>query len=100
MTTSHAAKRGRESDEDTAGTDDANIVNSPPRAHKVHSPEQSTSSANLSAATAFRNVSACNRCRMRKNRCDQRLPACASCEKAQVKCVGYDPITKKEIPRR
>ncbi len=48
----------------------------------------------------FRNVSACNRCRLRKNRCDQGLPSCASCEKAGVPCVGYDPITKKEIPRR
>ncbi|CAG9937125.1 unnamed protein product [Clonostachys rosea f. rosea IK726] len=47
----------------------------------------------------FRNVSACNRCRLRKNRCDQRLPSCASCAKAGVACVGYDPITKKEIPR-
>ncbi|PHH76916.1 hypothetical protein CDD82_3758 [Ophiocordyceps australis] len=47
----------------------------------------------------FRNVSACNRCRLRKNRCDQKLPSCASCVKAGVSCVGYDPITKKEIPR-
>jgi hypothetical protein len=52
-----------------------------------------------SAASSFRNVSACNRCRLRKNRCDQRLPSCASCDKAAVKCVGYDPITKREIPR-
>lgn len=51
-------------------------------------------------SSSFRNVSACNRCRLRKNRCDQRLPSCASCEKASVKCVGYDPITKREIPRR
>ncbi|KAG6008380.1 hypothetical protein E4U21_004584 [Claviceps maximensis] len=48
----------------------------------------------------FRNVSACNRCRLRKNRCDQKLPSCASCAKAGVACVGYDPITKKEMPRR
>lgn len=48
----------------------------------------------------FRNVSACNRCRLRKNRCDQKLPSCASCDKAGVACVGYDPITKREIPRR
>jgi hypothetical protein len=34
------------------------------------------------ATSSFRNVSACNRCRLRKNRCDQRLPACQSCEKA------------------
>lgn len=49
---------------------------------------------------SFRNVSACNRCRLRKNRCDQKLPSCASCEKANVACVGYDPITRREIPRR
>ena len=35
-----------------------------------------------SSPSPFRNVSACNRCRLRKNRCDQRLPACQSCEKA------------------
>ncbi|KAL2002791.1 hypothetical protein VTN02DRAFT_5950 [Thermoascus thermophilus] len=58
-------------------------------------------SANLAGggASTFRNVSACNRCRLRKNRCDQRLPRCLSCEKAGVRCVGYDPITKREIPR-
>ncbi|KAK1759442.1 positive regulator of purine utilization [Echria macrotheca] len=50
-------------------------------------------------SSGFRNVSACNRCRLRKNRCDQKLPSCASCEKAGVACVGYDPITKREIPR-
>ncbi|KAF3051752.1 Fungal specific transcription factor [Didymella keratinophila] len=55
--------------------------------------------ASSSSASSFRNVSACNRCRLRKNRCDQRLPSCASCDKASVKCVGYDPITKREIPR-
>jgi hypothetical protein len=51
-------------------------------------------------SSSFRNVSACNRCRLRKNRCDQRLPRCAACEKASVRCTGYDPITKREIPRR
>ncbi|KAF1363184.1 hypothetical protein EJ07DRAFT_104782 [Lizonia empirigonia] len=59
----------------------------------------SSSSSSSSAASSFRNVSACNRCRLRKNRCDQRLPSCASCDKAAVKCVGYDPITKREMPR-
>ncbi|TLD26435.1 hypothetical protein PspLS_04722 [Pyricularia sp. CBS 133598] len=47
----------------------------------------------------FRNVSACSRCRARKNRCDQRLPNCTGCEKAGVDCIGYDPITKREVPR-
>lgn len=56
--------------------------------------------ARAGQSSNFRNVSACNRCRLRKNRCDQKLPSCASCAKAGVACVGYDPITKKEIPRR
>lgn len=59
------------------------------------SPPHSSSTA----TSAFRNVSACNRCRVRKNRCDQVLPACSACTKANVRCVGYDPITKREIPR-
>lgn len=58
-----------------------------------------SSISNATAFSSFRNVSACNRCRQRKNRCDQNLPACSSCEKAGVKCVGFDPITKREIPR-
>lgn len=67
---------------------------------KPASPTVNTAAAaSASAASSFRNVSACNRCRLRKNRCDQRLPSCASCDKASVKCVGYDPITKREIPR-
>jgi hypothetical protein len=71
--------------------------------HAIYPPhgESSPSSApgNAGASSSFRNVSACNRCRLRKNRCDQNLPACSSCEKARVRCVGYDPITKREIPR-
>ncbi|CAG8097417.1 unnamed protein product [Penicillium olsonii] len=63
------------------------------------SPARSSVTASSTASSSFRNVSACNRCRLRKNRCDQRLPRCQSCEKAGVRCVGYDPITKREIPR-
>ncbi|KAJ0118065.1 hypothetical protein J7T55_014518 [Diaporthe amygdali] len=63
------------------------------------STKQDGGSAKVGQSSNFRNVSACNRCRLRKNRCDQKLPSCASCEKANVACVGYDPITKKEIPR-
>ncbi|RDW90166.1 Zn(II)2Cys6 transcription factor [Aspergillus mulundensis] len=65
--------------------------------HPLSEAAASTSAANSSSS--FRNVSACNRCRQRKNRCDQRLPRCQACEKAGVHCVGYDPITKREIPR-
>lgn len=61
---------------------------------------EGTSGGKAGQSSSFRNVSACNRCRLRKNKCDQNLPSCASCEKAGHKCVGYDPITKREIPRR
>lgn len=62
-------------------------------------PDPAPLSTKHATPSSFRNVSACNRCRLRKNRCDQNLPACASCEKAGVKCVGFDPLTKREIPR-
>lgn len=62
-----------------------------PATQRTHTSEASFQS--------FRNVSACNRCRLRKHRCDQRLPRCEPCEKAGTRCVGYDPLTKREVPR-
>jgi Fungal specific transcription factor domain/Fungal Zn(2)-Cys(6) binuclear cluster domain len=69
--------------------------------HQPHLPDLGATSplSTIAANSAFRNVSACDRCRKRKNRCDQQLPACSSCQKSSVRCVGFDPITKKEIPR-
>ncbi|KAL5338481.1 fungal-specific transcription factor domain-containing protein [Aspergillus crustosus] len=64
-----------------------------------HPPNELAAPTSATNSSSFRNVSACNRCRQRKNRCDQRLPRCQACEKARVRCVGYDPITKREIPR-
>jgi Fungal specific transcription factor domain/Fungal Zn(2)-Cys(6) binuclear cluster domain len=71
-----------------------------PSPHTSQSNAGPTSPLSIAAAnSAFRNVSACDRCRKRKNRCDQQLPACAACTKVGVRCVGIDPITKQEIPR-
>ncbi|EME46127.1 transcription factor domain-containing protein [Dothistroma septosporum NZE10] len=74
----------RERDADALSPDDASAA----------SPTEGGAST-----TNFRNVSACNRCRNRKNRCDQKLPKCTNCEKARVRCVGFDPVSKREIPR-
>ncbi|KAJ5551858.1 hypothetical protein N7461_006556 [Penicillium sp. DV-2018c] len=71
----------------------------PPATAPAASSAHPTATSASASSSSFRNVSACNRCRLRKNRCDQRLPRCQSCEKAGVRCVGYDPITKREIPR-
>ena len=78
-----------------------NTYNDHPNLYPAPSSSSATSAPaiNSNASSSFRNVSACNRCRVRKNRCDQNLPACTSCEKAGVKCVGFDPITKRPIPR-
>lgn len=53
----------------------------------------------LSFRQSLRNVSTCTRCRQRKTRCDQQLPQCGTCEKAGARCVGYDPLMKREVPR-
>lgn len=63
------------------------------------SPAAARVSDDAGSTTNFRNVSACNRCRTRKNRCDQKLPRCSGCDKANVKCVGFDPVSKRAIPR-
>lgn len=94
--TSTGHKRARLSAEDPPTYD-----NQAPPSVVSQSSTVSVTSAPVSSSnsSSFRNVSACNRCRLRKNRCDQNLPACTACEKAGVKCVGFDPITKREIPR-
>uniref|UniRef100_L2G9N6 C6 transcription factor n=1 Tax=Colletotrichum fructicola (strain Nara gc5) TaxID=1213859 RepID=L2G9N6_COLFN len=44
------------------------------------------------------NVTACHRCKSRKQRCDQNIPACSNCERAGVECVGTD-IDGRVAPR-
>ncbi|KAI0132530.1 fungal-specific transcription factor domain-containing protein [Xylariales sp. AK1849] len=92
---SHANKRARRSSPDRDSP--VGSVMSPGTEHTLES--AGGNGSKVGQSSNFRNVSACNRCRLRKNRCDQKLPSCASCEKAKVSCVGYDPITKREIPR-
>ncbi|KAI4258937.1 MAG: hypothetical protein L6R42_004836, partial [Xanthoria sp. 1 TBL-2021] len=95
MRTSNSGnKRARTDDSSTPGPN----VPSTPSGPDIPSPS-SDLTANNASSTTFRNVSACHRCRLRKNRCDQNLPACSLCAKAGAKCVGFDPITKREIPR-
>ncbi|CZR57795.1 uncharacterized protein PAC_07684 [Phialocephala subalpina] len=44
---------------------------------------------------------ACNLCRARKVRCDERLPSCHNCEVAGVECVTVDPKhPQAEVPRK
>lgn len=63
------------------------------------SPSDSTVSMPSSVIGVTRSISACQRCRTRKTRCDQKFPSCTSCLKAGVECVGIDAATGREIPR-
>lgn len=36
-------------------------------------------------------TTACNRCRSRKLRCDDRLPSCTNCQKTSSECITQDP---------
>ncbi|KAK8090803.1 c6 zinc finger domain containing protein [Apiospora phragmitis] len=94
----HPPKRPRRSSPERASPNTAAPA-APTSPATDQSPTDAATGVKIGQSSNFRNVSACNRCRLRKNRCDQKLPSCASCEKARVPCVGYDPITKREIPR-
>ncbi|KAF3923413.1 hypothetical protein ABW21_db0206243 [Orbilia brochopaga] len=78
---------------------------SSPPTHISHARSKSSavpSATSLTQATTgniSRSISACNRCRSRKTKCDQLFPACTACAKANVECVGVDAATGREIPR-
>ncbi|KAH6684813.1 fungal-specific transcription factor domain-containing protein [Plectosphaerella plurivora] len=44
-------------------------------------------------------VQACQRCRHRKQKCDQRYPQCSGCERADVPCLSYDCGKQADVPR-
>ncbi|GAB7366263.1 hypothetical protein MBLNU230_g7821t1 [Neophaeotheca triangularis] len=87
-------KRARETEEHVKYSESVS-----PTDHSAGLKLESSAGAAPTSTSNFRNVSACNRCRSRKNRCDQRLPACSGCVKARIKCVGFDPVSKRSIPR-
>jgi hypothetical protein len=44
-------------------------------------------------------IPACQRCRMRKIRCDHAAPKCSGCAKATAACIIIDPFTQKQYTR-
>lgn len=48
---------------------------------------------------ALRTIGVCQRCRVKKTKCDRQLPQCLRCLKANVPCFSMDPVTGQEIPR-
>ncbi|SMY19276.1 unnamed protein product [Zymoseptoria tritici ST99CH_1A5] len=44
-------------------------------------------------------VSACQRCRRRKQKCDLKHPSCSNCESASVACLTYISSKRADLPR-
>ncbi|OAL34955.1 hypothetical protein AYO20_05670 [Fonsecaea nubica] len=44
-------------------------------------------------------MQACDRCHLRKTRCDRRIPRCSACEKAGAQCLHVDKLRSRNLPR-
>jgi len=44
-------------------------------------------------------IPACQRCRLRKIKCDHAAPKCSGCTKASAACIIIDPFTQKQYTR-
>ena len=44
-------------------------------------------------------IPACQRCRLRKIKCDHAAPKCSGCTKASAACIIIDPFTQKLYTR-
>ncbi|KIX95459.1 uncharacterized protein Z520_08976 [Fonsecaea multimorphosa CBS 102226] len=44
-------------------------------------------------------MQACDRCHLRKTRCDRRIPRCTACEKAGAQCLHVDKLRSRNLPR-
>ncbi|KAK6703255.1 hypothetical protein SNK04_013150 [Fusarium graminearum] len=60
--------------------------------------ENTPSTARKRSSVRRANVTACQRCKSRKQRCDQNIPACSPCARAGVPCVSLD-IDGQTAPR-
>lgn len=48
---------------------------------------------------ALRKIPACQRCHLRKKKCDSNLPACSNCASVNSECLNFDKILGRPIPR-
>ncbi|KAK8088765.1 hypothetical protein PG997_003726 [Apiospora hydei] len=42
---------------------------------------------------------ACQRCKLRKIKCDRQAPKCSGCTKSKAACIILDPVTSERYPR-
>jgi len=46
-----------------------------------------------------RTAAVCQRCRLKKIKCDEGMPRCRGCERNNLPCMQIDPTTGREMPR-
>lgn len=70
---------------------------------KLPSPDQSGTATAARPSSSIvgisRTIAACQRCRLKKTKCDQQFPSCERCLKAGAVCAGLDPATGRQVPR-
>ncbi|KUJ14429.1 uncharacterized protein LY89DRAFT_650240 [Mollisia scopiformis] len=62
------------------------------RISKMHSPS-------VRGQRLAKGVTACQRCRRRKQKCDLKYPNCSNCESAHSQCLTYHSGKQAEVPR-
>lgn len=50
-------------------------------------------------ASDTRRLPACERCRIRKTKCDSQLPSCSNCAKAGTECINKDRVLGRVVSR-
>lgn len=48
---------------------------------------------------ALKSLPSCSFCREKHVRCDQKLPQCVACDKANRRCTYHDPVLLQDFPR-
>uniref|UniRef100_A0A060SYU7 ARAD1A19866p n=1 Tax=Blastobotrys adeninivorans TaxID=409370 RepID=A0A060SYU7_BLAAD len=51
------------------------------------------------ASDNSRRLPACERCRIRKTKCDSQLPSCSNCSKAGAECINKDRVLGRVVSR-
>ena len=53
----------------------------------------------VSKDAAVTKIPACQRCRVKKIKCDQNFPKCLKCAKIGAECIVFDPVVGREVLR-
>ncbi|SMN21725.1 similar to Saccharomyces cerevisiae YJL089W SIP4 C6 zinc cluster transcriptional activator that binds to the carbon source-responsive element (CSRE) of gluconeogenic genes [Maudiozyma saulgeensis] len=70
-----------------------------PKNNNKKKQKNSTSSNNEMHLKNFRKTQACDRCRLKKVKCDGLKPSCSNCAKVNFECTRGDKLARRGIPK-